>query len=408
MGCPLGPVLANIFLGYCESLISEKQWPMMYRRFVDDTFSIFEGRSKALEFLNSLNEIHPSLNFTMENEQDNRLPFMDVLVIREETGLSTTIYRKPTFTGLYTRWDSYCSTDQKISLIRSLTNRAMKICSPKYLGEEIMKLKSIFGKNGYPQPIVNRVIDQTLHQKAPAATVELKPVYLRLPWLGAASSAFRNRISSLTTKAVPFCKLICCFTSRAMFRTSKKDVLSAEYLSNVIYLFDCACGRSYVGRTSQRLGERMKQHVPDDLAQLATNPDVTPVRRKPGRPKRSVCVTSNAAPVSARTLRSNSGGGVKAEPLRAVQMDGSTSLSASVIAAGTHLVARKSDSAITRHLKESPMCLMEIGKDVVEHFKILARGRTQVHLGVLEAIFISRRKPTLCAQKEFLRTLQLF
>ena len=37
-GSPLGPVLANIFLGYCESHIPENRWSALYRRFVDDTF----------------------------------------------------------------------------------------------------------------------------------------------------------------------------------------------------------------------------------------------------------------------------------------------------------------------------------------------------------------------------------
>ena len=30
MGSPLGPVLAKIFLGYCESLIPEEKWPDLY------------------------------------------------------------------------------------------------------------------------------------------------------------------------------------------------------------------------------------------------------------------------------------------------------------------------------------------------------------------------------------------
>ena len=117
-----------------------------------------------------------------------------------------------------------------------------------------------------------------------------------------------------------------------------KDVLSAENFSNVIYLFDCACGQSYVGRTTQRLGEQIKQHIPDDVVQLAINPGIAPVRRKPGRPKKSVGVTSNAVPVSTRTSRSSSRGGVNVEPLRAVQMDGSSAVSALVTAAGSHLV----------------------------------------------------------------------
>ena len=41
MGSPLGPVLANIFVGHCESQVDLDKWPMFYNRFVDDTFTIF-------------------------------------------------------------------------------------------------------------------------------------------------------------------------------------------------------------------------------------------------------------------------------------------------------------------------------------------------------------------------------
>ena len=39
MGSPLGPVLANIFVGYCESQVPDDAWPSLYRRFVDDVFA---------------------------------------------------------------------------------------------------------------------------------------------------------------------------------------------------------------------------------------------------------------------------------------------------------------------------------------------------------------------------------
>ena len=43
MGSPLGPVLANIFVGHCESLIPSSLYPEFYRRFVDDSLSHFPG-----------------------------------------------------------------------------------------------------------------------------------------------------------------------------------------------------------------------------------------------------------------------------------------------------------------------------------------------------------------------------
>ena len=107
-GCPLGPVLANVFMGYCESLIPFEHWPGLYCRYMDDTCSVFsnERKREALLFLARLNDVHPSLKFR-EKEVDVVLPFLDVQVIRQGHSLEATVYRKPTFSGLYTRWDSY-------------------------------------------------------------------------------------------------------------------------------------------------------------------------------------------------------------------------------------------------------------------------------------------------------------
>ena len=45
------------------------------------------------------------------------------------------------------------------------------------------------------------------------------------------------------------------------------------YLSNVIYLYNCAYGHKYVGRTTQRLEERIKQYVPASLSASARCPE---------------------------------------------------------------------------------------------------------------------------------------
>ena len=41
MGSPLGPPLANIFVGYYEKKIPDQEWPDMYFRYVDDVFFAF-------------------------------------------------------------------------------------------------------------------------------------------------------------------------------------------------------------------------------------------------------------------------------------------------------------------------------------------------------------------------------
>ena len=84
MGSPLGPVLANIFVGYWESRVPDTSWPSVYCRFVDDSFAWFEEREHSDQLLETLNNLHPALRFTCEHEEDGQLPFLDVLVLKTD------------------------------------------------------------------------------------------------------------------------------------------------------------------------------------------------------------------------------------------------------------------------------------------------------------------------------------
>ena len=128
MGSPLGPALANIFVGYHESkLFSCVQKPTIYFRYVDDTFAIFKQEGDVDDFLVTLNCLHPALTFTFEKEQDGKLPFLDILVERTELGFETSVYRKPTFSGQYIRWKSFSPRKRKTNLIATLVHRALTV-----------------------------------------------------------------------------------------------------------------------------------------------------------------------------------------------------------------------------------------------------------------------------------------
>ena len=79
MGSQLGPVLANIFVGFHETIFfnesCSQDLPEWYRRYVDDTFSLFITEELARSFLSSLNNIHPSLMSTCEFENQRKLSF---------------------------------------------------------------------------------------------------------------------------------------------------------------------------------------------------------------------------------------------------------------------------------------------------------------------------------------------
>ena len=81
MGSPLGPVLANIFMCHFEEkwLTKSRFCPSRWFRYVDDTFTMFDSKDNANEFLCFLNSQHESIKFTIEFEEDNKIPFFDIL-----------------------------------------------------------------------------------------------------------------------------------------------------------------------------------------------------------------------------------------------------------------------------------------------------------------------------------------
>ena len=77
MGLPLSPVLANIFMKYFEEMAlgSTSLKPSMWLRYVDDIFILWPHQEDVQILLDHMNSIRPSIQFTMEKEQDNKLPF---------------------------------------------------------------------------------------------------------------------------------------------------------------------------------------------------------------------------------------------------------------------------------------------------------------------------------------------
>ncbi|CAF3373698.1 unnamed protein product [Rotaria socialis] len=64
-----------------------------------------------------------NLHFTLKLESDNSIAFLDVLVTQEQDKLTTSLYRKPTHTGLYMLWGSNQNRRYKLGLIKTLMSQ---------------------------------------------------------------------------------------------------------------------------------------------------------------------------------------------------------------------------------------------------------------------------------------------
>lgn len=137
MGSPLSPVIANLFMEHFEiqALETSPLKPYCWKRFVDDTFVIWTHlKSFLTQFLNHLNSQFHHIQFTMEIEQNNSLPFLDVQVTHNNNGsLSHQVYKKKTHTNCYLNVRSHHHPSQNRSVFHTLAVRSHHISYQNHL-----------------------------------------------------------------------------------------------------------------------------------------------------------------------------------------------------------------------------------------------------------------------------------
>ena len=133
MASPLASVLANIFMGFHESKwLNEYNLnkPKFYLRYVDDILAAFDNEQDSLNFLNFLNNRHPNIKFTIEKQINHSITFLDVFISGiNNQNLTLETYHKLTYTGLLLNFKNLTSFSYKISLIKCLIDRSLKICN---------------------------------------------------------------------------------------------------------------------------------------------------------------------------------------------------------------------------------------------------------------------------------------
>ena len=117
MGTKLAPTYATLVLGYLEQQMYDKTDEVLgheageyvrnnWMRFLDDCFTVWKRRFGTLDnFCRILNQLHPDLEFVMENSTI-QLPFLDVMVIKEGTSITTDLFQKATDTRRYLPYNS--------------------------------------------------------------------------------------------------------------------------------------------------------------------------------------------------------------------------------------------------------------------------------------------------------------
>ena len=145
----------------------------------------------------------------MEKEVNNSINFLDVKITRNiDNSLSTSTYRKPTFTGVMLNWNSLTSIKYKKGLISCLLDCSNKICSSETQRlEEMEMLRSLLISNNFPPQIIENEFKrfekykQLNVDKVPNPDEKIK--YLSIPFINDKSEIIGRKMQEVEKKLFP-------------------------------------------------------------------------------------------------------------------------------------------------------------------------------------------------------------
>ena len=263
--------VSTLFFGINDRILKSKSSVQQkkFRRYVDDIFLLFKSNDHLKYFQDFLNSCHINMSFSMETEKENKLSFLDVEVIREQGKFTTTVYRKPTFSGVYSNFESFLPSVYKFGMIYTLVYRCFYISSNwTQFHTQLTFLKGIFRKNGYPENFIDKCFKKFLNNvhlvKENVPTVEKKHLLLVLPYLGIISLQTRTKLKQALKGVLNCCKVEIVFKCQARLSNSfrYKDPIPKDLISGVVYKFQCGlCNESYYGESIRHLDIRSGEHI---------------------------------------------------------------------------------------------------------------------------------------------------
>ena len=221
------------------------------------------------KFHDFINDLHPSIKFDREEEENGQLNFLDTIIRRtEDTSPSISTRVKPQDKGLLYNFSSFVPDKTKTSLISTLVYRAYKIASNMNIFHvDVTALKKKLKQNGFSLHLIDTCIGAVLGKHhanitRPSTTdVPRQEINIILPYLGPVSHLLKRRLQKLVHRFYPSVELNIIyrrgFIIANMFNYKDKFPLSCR--SMVVYYTQCKnCGPSeaYIGKTVNTVYER--------------------------------------------------------------------------------------------------------------------------------------------------------
>ena len=171
MGTKVAPTYATLVMGYLEDQLYNRSSTVFdqsfceyiqanWKRYLDDCFIFWTKSEEDLEKFHSfLNTINDSIQFTMEKSHE-KLPFLDLLLIKDGSSITTDLYCKPTDTHQYLDFRSCHPSHTKRNIPFNLARRICTIVTDQTLrSRRLEELKRYLLQQNYPLNLINAGIE---------------------------------------------------------------------------------------------------------------------------------------------------------------------------------------------------------------------------------------------------------
>lgn len=282
IGTPMGSILSPTIAQYVMDELLDKCIPQLpfeipfCKKFVDDLIlSIPIGEEDSV--LQIFNNYHPNIQFTIEKESNNSVPFLDTLVIRNGNTIITDWYRKPISSGRYIHFKSYHPMSMKLNLLQNLKTRVTKLSHQSLLKDNLSKLFKLMKENNYPERLLNKIIFTTPNSQRQIEEipqietgeelidgVQHQKRVLILPHI----EGFTRKLAKILKTENTLVALQNIRTTKSLY-TKLKDKTSITSQSNIVYRIPCTnCDLVYIGETKRTLSKRITSHKSDSKRKI--------------------------------------------------------------------------------------------------------------------------------------------
>ncbi|XP_037942964.1 uncharacterized protein LOC119675817 [Teleopsis dalmanni] len=138
MGNPLSPTIADIVLDKLldEAIAELKTMGITFKfitKYVDDIFAVIKKSDKEI-ILTTLNNFHPKIKFTYEEELDHKLPYLDIEIIKRDNNLIFNWYSKDISSGRLINFHSSQPMSQKLGTVKNFIKKNQDILAGVLIG----------------------------------------------------------------------------------------------------------------------------------------------------------------------------------------------------------------------------------------------------------------------------------